>query len=214
MRLESPDPRPVNIAYIGVGGLALALRAQQHALQKRYRDLSRHGTIAGLDFELTSSMTPMPELPGLSEALALFTDSKGREVRDWTEDNLDQRIAAVRSKHPRAATALSGAVIAIYRHSSELLHGTYFSVIYFWMGSGQSGSFTKQSFAQTWFLDHFIAIFTALFLTANGVIETIRSEFGFPEDESQGTLVQRATSLTEAMRAGRPCNEQDKGKAH
>jgi hypothetical protein len=189
----------VNIAYIAVGGFEVAQRAQRHALQKVYRDRERRGTIGGVHVDLRSPVPPVEDIPGLKAALAEFTDAKGRERRGWTDVNLDDRIALVRSKHPDAALALAGAIFAIYRHSSELLHGTYFGVVFFWTGSGvKQRPYSRDAFALTWLSDHFTAIFTALFFAANGAIETVRAVYGLVDDR-QPSLIRRANDLTERM---------------
>ncbi len=94
--------------------------------------------------------------PEVREAVIAFTDRRGREVRDWTKDNIDKRIALVAERHPNAATSLSGAVFATYRHASELLHGTYFGVLHFWTGSKLLRASTKTQFARIWLGEHFV----------------------------------------------------------
>jgi hypothetical protein len=111
-----------------------------------YRDMQRRGEVGGVSFALDAASVPDPNsVPGLAAALAEFT-RRGKEVTDWTPLNISERISVVRMADERASLCLSGASVSIYRHSSELLHGTYFSVVHFWSGSG-SPSLTKQRFS-------------------------------------------------------------------
>lgn len=171
----------VNIAYIAASSSDVALRCQRHALQKTFRDLSRESSIGGLQMQVrASSVPPIEAVPGLAEALSIFTDKKGREIKDWTPLNIDKRISVVRQLSEPAATALAGAVFTIYRHSSELLHGTYFSIVYYWRGA-RGEQISREKFEERWVNDHFVAIFTAAFFGAGAVIEACSAKFELPQ---------------------------------
>jgi hypothetical protein len=165
----------VNTCYITAGGAEVADRAQRHAMQKTYRDLHRKGEIGNMKFELGSSDVPdIQSIPGLEAALAEYS-RKGKEVTDWTPVSISERISVVSNVDSAVALCLSGASMSIYRHSSELLHGTYFSVVYFWSGSGAPAS-TRERFEKVW-EEHFITIFTAVFFSASAVIKLLSRRF-------------------------------------
>jgi len=170
----------INVAYIIAGGNSMAERAQRHALQKGFRDLQRQGEMGGFGFSvLWNGPIPDPkDVPGLQEALAEFSTSKGRE-KDWTDDNLSARIALIRNKFGYAALSLSGAATSIYRHSSEILHGSYFGTTFFWTGGVNRP--TNREEAGALFFTHFVAAFTAAFFSTHGVLEIIAKEFGQEE---------------------------------
>ncbi len=181
----------VNICYIAAGGSEVAQRAGRHALQKGFRDLQREGDIGGISFKFGRANVPsVDDVPGLAEALSEFTGRKGQEITDWTPLKISNRIEDVGKVNSRAALALSGSTVSVYRHASELLHGTYFGVVHFWSGSGRPAT-TRDSFEERWG-EHFVAIFGAIFFAAQAVVEFFGSSFDFPdllEDQKQLILV-------------------------
>jgi hypothetical protein len=168
----------VNICYIAASGVEAARRADRHAMQKTYRDMQRKGEVGGVRFEVSRRNVPnFKEIPGLAAAIEEFT-RKGKELADWTPLNISDRIEAVKRVDNSAALSLSGASASIYRHASELLHGTYFSVVYFW--SANSGpAHTPEQFEERW-KEHFLTIFTALFFSAHAVIGVFSRQFNIP----------------------------------
>jgi hypothetical protein len=123
----------INVAYIVAGGSQIATQARRHALQKSYRDLERSGKLGRWVFNVSSGNKPeISSIPGLQIALGEFSDSNGRERRDWTKDNLEKRLNLIEQKFPDASLDFATAIMQIYRHSSEILHGTYFGTVYFW----------------------------------------------------------------------------------
>ncbi len=114
----------VNTCFIVAEGVDAARRADNHAMQKTYRDMHRSGEIGGVRFEVSRNEQPASASgPGLDEALEQFS-RKGKELTAWTPVNISDRIKAVASVDSSAAISLSGAASAIFRHASELLHGT------------------------------------------------------------------------------------------
>ncbi|CCG42848.1 hypothetical protein [Magnetospirillum molischianum] len=170
----------INVAYIIAGGNHMAEKAQRHALQKGFRDLHRQGEMGGFGFSvLWNGPIPDPkDIPGLQEALAEFSTSKGRE-KDWTDDNLGARIDCIRKKFGNMTVGISGAAASIYRHSSEILHGSYFGTTYFWTG-GVNRPTNREAY-DALFFSHFVAAFTAAFFSTHGVLEIIAKEFGQDE---------------------------------
>lgn len=171
----------INVAYIVTGGVEKARRARQHALQKAYRDASRTGKLGGISFKLTvAGKLPEPdEIPELREALDAFTTRKGHELTDWTPDNIDARLKLIGEKFKGANVSLAGSFFSIYRHASEILHGSFFGVVHFWTSNGQPLRSREQ--AEQWFAtNHFVAVFSAAFFACQGVIEVIEQQFGIP----------------------------------
>lgn len=171
----------VNICYIAAGGDDVVKRAERHALQKTYRDLERSGEVGGTSFRLEAKpRTPLDEFPELAEAIAEFTGKNGKEIADWTPLSISKQIDVVREANARAGLSLSGATIAIYRHASEFLHGTYFSVLYFWHGIGDQ-RVTRESFLHRWD-GHFAFVFGALFFSASGVVEFFAKKYSLSQE--------------------------------
>ena len=186
----------INIAYIAASDIEVARRARAHALQKKFRDLSRYSDAADVNISVKSNVTPdASEIPGLREAIDMFTDKKGREIRDWATDSLDERIRKVAAVSRRASTSLAGSKFSIYRHSSELLHGTYFGVVYFWT-SPTGAEISRQQFSEHWVQNHFVTIFTAVFFGVVGAVECCADRFELDQfDES----IQKAITKTRVL---------------
>lgn len=194
----------VNVCYIGVAGTDAATKAERHALQKAYRDMSRSGTVGGISVRIERAQAPDPRnVAGLEAALAEFTGKKGQEISDWTPLNLSARIDEVRKVHPNAALSLTGATTSIYRHSSDLLHGTYFGVVHFWTGSGAPAT-SRAAFEERW-EEHMLSVFTAAFFSAKAVIELYSELFALPElGQTQKVLLRSLREHVEAAGAASP----------
>lgn len=191
----------VNASYIAVNGAPLAEKAVRHMRQKRWRDLSRESTIAGLRIAVKREVDLNPDdLPGLPEALEEYTNKRGREVRDWTPASIEDRIDAITNRCKRAGLCLGAAVFAIYRPSSELLHGTYYGVNYFWQGSREQPVRSRAAFDQIWLLEHFVTLLSAVFFGASGAIDAMAAVFDLPEHaERQDQLSHELTKLINDM---------------
>lgn len=124
----------VNILFIMAQGRDAAERADRHAQQKAYRDLARSSSAGGWSVTVNNTLELSPEDEARLTALAAeFTTSKGREKRDWTDENLIKRIDSAAQRFPKTCVMLLHmALFNVYRHSSEVLHGTYFSAMHFW----------------------------------------------------------------------------------
>jgi Family of unknown function (DUF5677) len=165
----------VNICYIAASNVEVARLAERHAMQKSYRNLQRKGDVGGFQFEISRKNIPsMEEIPGLSAAISEFTRN-GKELSDWTPHNISARIKHIKHTDNGAAVSLSGASMSIYRHASELLHGTYFSVVYFW-SANTSPAHTREQFEACW-KEHFLTVFTALFFSTHAVISLFSRRF-------------------------------------
>ena len=191
----------VNAAYIAVGGEPLAEQAIRHMRQKRWRDLSREATIGGWRMTVSRDLGVTPdELPGLPEALEEYTNKRGRELRDWTPVRIEERIDAVAERCKRAGTCFGAAVFAIYRPSSELLHGTYYGVNYFWQGSRKQPASDRITFEHLWLLEHFVTLLSAMFFGASGAIDAIAEVFDMPKHATrQDQLSQELSKLIDDM---------------
>jgi hypothetical protein len=159
----------VNICYIAAAGRTAAGRAERHAFQKSYRDLKRSGSVGGFTLKIERTSLPrIDEIPGLSDAMAEFTGSRGQELSSWTPLNISSRIDAVRHICENSALCLAGATTSVYRHSSEILHGTYFGVVHFWSASGSRAT-TRTRFNEVW-REHLTTILTGVFFAAQGIV--------------------------------------------
>jgi len=189
----------VNVAYIAIGGSAVAERAMRHGRQKRWRDLHREGVVGGdLMISVERKLDPtMDDIPGLAEDLQEFTTKKGAEVRDWTPLNIQERIDVIHASSPEAGRLLGAAIFAIYRPSSELLHGTFYGVNYFWQGSRDTVVASAADFDRLWVEEHFITLASTLLFAASGAVEAVAAAQGWTAHiERQRSILRTLDDLT------------------
>ena len=124
----------VNIVFILAQGRQAAELADRHAQQKMYRDLKRKYSAGSWTVTIGSNVELSPEDKDRMSALAAeFTTSRGLEKRNWTDESLTNRIDTAAKRFPEGSVMLLHvAVFNIYRHASEVLHGTYFAAMHFW----------------------------------------------------------------------------------
>jgi hypothetical protein len=126
----------VNTCYIMAEGRDAANRALRHARQKSFRDLDRRSevgeSVIGLSFEPRPVPGPFASGPetDLETDVQEFTSRTGRE-KGWTDLSIDQRIAIAGGEAKDVLSSLHYARFMIYRHSSEILHGTLFGAMFF-----------------------------------------------------------------------------------
>ena len=122
----------VNICYICAEGDAVANQAVRHSQQKAFRDLDRNSSIRDQTIRIRFLKEGELEIPEeLAKNIKEFTTKSGRE-KDWTDLSINarcERIDQIFGK--KVLTPLHWARFAVYRHSSEILHGTFFSAVYF-----------------------------------------------------------------------------------
>jgi len=191
----------VNAAFIAVSGASLADKAVRHMRQKRWRDLRRQGKVGDQQISAWRDIgRRIEEFPGLEEAVAEFTNKRGDEVRDWTPESLEQRIAVVSAAHRRAGLCLGVASFSIYRPASELLHGTFYGVNLFWQGSRETPVQGRDDFDELWITEHFVTLLTAMFFAVSGAIEAVACVHGLANHSAQQELLsQQLSKLIESM---------------
>lgn len=95
-------------------------------MQKAYRDLHREVEVNQHKLIVQwSGQVDLSSNPELQAAIDEFTTSKGREKRSWTPESVKQRIEALEARYGTKVPAhLQIALLSIYRHASEIAHGT------------------------------------------------------------------------------------------
>lgn len=122
----------LNLGYFGVKGPEAVRKALNHYHQKSYRDLERTVEIKDLAFGISlKNIDKAPVSSKLKEALDYFTNSKGFEIRSWTDENVFKKIELIRDKYGKEiGMILIINLFFIYRHSSEIIHGTLFGSLF------------------------------------------------------------------------------------
>lgn len=120
----------LNIGYFGVKGDEAITKAINHYHQKSFRDLYREVTIKDIKVAIgLKNIDAVEKTDNLRQAIEEFTTKKGFEERSWTGDNTFKKIELISDKYGKElGTILTMNLFFIYRHSSEIIHGTLFGV--------------------------------------------------------------------------------------
>lgn len=202
----------VNIVFIMAGGKDVAERADRHAQVKAYRDLKREWDSGGWQMSVGYSASVPPDEAARLDAMAVeFTTPKGRE-KDWTAETLKQRLDAIAVVFPGTAmVSLNASAFNIYRHASEVIHGSYYSALYFWglTSPGRGAPRSKDDFKLT-LLDHQFSVLMSVIFAYAGLIECFASYVGMPElAKGAGQALDRLKELPAVAEA----MAEDEGKA-
>ncbi|MBK9745978.1 MAG: hypothetical protein IPO91_04290 [Chloroflexi bacterium] len=193
----------VNVCYIMAQGEEMAERAMRHTRQMAYRDMERESRIGDSIIKIMSSQRPDPLVEkGLEVELNEFTTKRGGE-KNWIDDNIDTRIRVVGEKlGSDVLLHLHFARFAVYRHSSEILHGTVFGAMYF-LGLVPSSS-GKQgvSGAQESIASQHMSILLATLMALYAVVEAFHSSYGF------SSAFERAKTVIDSLQEIPYFNEQ------
>ncbi|MBT2162310.1 DUF5677 domain-containing protein [Zobellia barbeyronii] len=122
----------LNLGYFGAKGEETVKKALQHYHQKAFRDLDRKIEIKDLAFGIgLKDIDKAPISDKLKEALNYFTSKKGFEIRSWTGDNVFKKVEIIRDYYGKEiGMMLVINLFFIYRHSSEIMHGTLFGSLF------------------------------------------------------------------------------------
>lgn len=173
----------INVAYICGAGHSAAERAYRHAVQKQYRDMR-------LYFEVKETYLDesAPDMSGLldddefREILDEFSTKKGHELQYWTPLSLHDRINKIEEYYgEKIADFFRICVSAIFRHSSEFLHGTFYGALYALGEAPVSQNATSPDDIRRWTREN---ISTTMFLMIgliDQVVGVLDSEVGITE---------------------------------
>lgn len=117
----------INAMRVALGDEDTARRAVSHWEQKAFRDLDRTSEIGAFSLNFRSSAIGNIDVPDSTlDAVKEFSRKNGKEVMEWAEEDLVSRIDMIMRKVPTSnALCIQMAFTGIYRHSSDVLHGTF-----------------------------------------------------------------------------------------
>jgi hypothetical protein len=185
----------VNACYFLAEGPAAAAQALRYTRQKAFRDLQRESAIDASVFRICFSPTPpASSIPGLEADLDEFTWNSGREKSSWTDLSLDDRIArAGRAFGDRVLDRLHIGRFAIYRHSSEILHGSHFGLAFFMGATLPGGPRSARDVIESIGGQHVMILMTVTAVLA-AVVDSFNRSYGFP------SLAQKSDKVFELLR--------------
>lgn len=170
----------VNACYIIAAGKNTSVDAHQHAQAKAQRDCNRESRIGDSVIKISyvdSSGAIIP--PELKTDLRKFETNKGKE-KPWTKLSVDARILFVGKRYGKhVLNILHMARFVIYRHSSEILHGTVFGCKYFLgLTEPSSKDNVDNSLAHSISIKH-ESILISIIFSMSSIIECFHYEYGF-----------------------------------
>lgn len=122
----------LNIGYISCEGKNALDKAKRHMNQKSYRDLERKLNIESINLSVqTLGIENLTISDELKKSLEEYTTQKNLEVRAWTGENVFKKIEIISKKYGKKVNdVLNIGLFNIYRHGSEIAHGTLFGLYY------------------------------------------------------------------------------------
>jgi len=122
----------LNIGYFSVKGEEMVEKAYNHSLSKTYGDLRRKIEIGDIKFSIgLTDEVEIEKTERLKKAIEEFTNNKGHEIRTWSDDNTFNKIKLIDEKFGKGISfPFSMCLYYIYRHSSEIIHGTIFGAMF------------------------------------------------------------------------------------
>ncbi len=173
----------INVAFIMASGPKVAHLARQYTLQKYYRDLNREAEVANTRIQIQHTNAPNPSsIPGLQDALKMFTTKKGKEIKMWARETRDQKIEIVCDKYGKSvAWGLATANFSVYRDASEVIHGSHFGANYFWQPSLSSNPNSNFDNAIEHLFHHFLLVFTSTYFSVDSMFKIFDIEYDTPK---------------------------------
>jgi len=121
----------VNALFMLAQGYSAAERAIRHARQKSIRDLDRTIQVGARTLKVKSSAADFVATdPQIQQIISEFTTKKGREITSWTPENVVQRIETIERHFGQKISTSLIFGLTIYRHSSDIAHGTLFGALF------------------------------------------------------------------------------------
>lgn len=172
----------VNICYILAEGDSAASRALRHSNQKAVRDLKRESRVGPQTIRMAASGLEDLDLPDEVEAsLDEFTSRSGRE-KGWVDLSIDDRCARIGELlGEEVLTPLHWARFAVYRHSSEILHGTFFGAAFFLGLTDPSGPPENPGDMVERIASQHLMVLLAAVLSIEAVVSAMHVVFDDPE---------------------------------
>lgn len=122
----------INACFIGVGGNEVSARAWRHARQKALRDLDRTIDLAGrqvIKVRWSGADVVLADEQNQS-LLNEFTGRSGRELPSWTPESVRERLERIHAHAGGDATTGFAFGLLLYRHASEIAHGTLYGALF------------------------------------------------------------------------------------
>jgi hypothetical protein len=169
----------INVLFIMAKGPEMAVRAKRHAEQKAFRDLHRTWKSGKSTITVQRFVELTPEERSRLEALAAEFEARNGREKDWIDEKIAERLAAIAASFPNSShIILDAATFNIYRHASEVVHGSYFAAMHFWGLGGGRGRPARGDQMRLLMLDHQFAVLMSATFAFTALIECVASYIG------------------------------------
>lgn len=195
----------VNVCYVLAKGGAAAERALRHARQKAFRDLARDSQIAGHAIRARYLGAPdVFNVPEVEAQMKEFTSRDGRE-KGWVDLSIDDRISEVGAAFGEPILGpLHFARFMVYRHSSEILHGTLFGALHF-LGITSPPAPPRDPKEMADFIgQQHMLVLLAVNLALSAVVDSFHAKFGFLAAHELSTAIVKSLGQIPYLKDQRP----------
>lgn len=169
----------VNACFICAEGEEAAEKSRRYAKQKAYRDLERELEI---DSRILRSKWMSKDFIHISDelrsAIEEYTNKSGKEITSWTQESVKKKIEKISQKYGfDVGVKLQFGLFFIYRHASEIAHGSVFGALYILGFTSPLGVQDSKSLRISQ-LEQSSTLFLMLGLSLSALIKVIEKESG------------------------------------
>lgn len=118
-----------NVLYLYASDRSVVQDMIDHAKSKLARDLKRDVQAGSVTMSIrNASFDEISSRPDNRRAIDRFTRRSGKEMRHWTDVSLSDRLDSIEKRFGTKVTTMLCCAFENYRFSSEVLHGTVYSI--------------------------------------------------------------------------------------
>lgn len=186
----------VNSCFILTNPSELAPRARRHANQKLLRDLERTIELAGDEVVRLrwSGADAALGNPANQALLQEFTHKSGREHSAWTPENVRERVEAVYQHFGRDSALGVAFGLLLYRHASEIAHGTLYGALFAWGAMNPGGAPKVVGDIQSFRVEQARLILMLIGFTLESLVRIVALELALPEVADSAASIRTAFS--------------------
>jgi hypothetical protein len=148
-----------------------------------------------------SGQVDLSSNPELRAAIDEFTNSKGHEKRSWTPESVKQRIEALETRYgTKVTTYLQIALLSIYRHASEIAHGTLSGALFSLGFTLSSGPPTSPEVLANYQRGNITMLLMVLGFSISSLLRVVANEL--PLEDLEDLVVESETALNKLAKEG------------
>jgi hypothetical protein len=172
----------INACFILTNGSELAKRIRRHATQKVLRDLERNIELAGeqvVQLRWSGSDLALAD-PANQALLQEFSSRSGREITSWTPENVKERLESIYQNFGREAAMGLVWGLLLYRHASEVAHGTLYGALFAWGAMDPNGPPKSTAAIQSFRVDQARLLLMLVGVSLESLVRIVAGELSLP----------------------------------